>query len=271
MAEALDVSQTSNPNAAVLLAAFTASAGGTVTNTNINVKSIRVLREKHRAAAATEKRITVHKTCDEVLTVHWDGKVILVLIGDGTTDRQAIIVTGETTCEFLGAPTVPNGTAESIKVVVLGTLVKYMLVKRVRAMSFDTTPTNSGNDDMHLHRTCLCVNKQRVHYLIYLHTFQIPGRRGGAATLIEQELGEELIWLPCRRHVYERVLYDVFHLIMGPTTGRDVTIFNEFQQVWPSLDKKKYSTFADFAVSKRHLSDCVDEIIAFATEQIKVL
>lgn len=100
VAEALDVSQTSNPNAAVLLAAFTANAGGTVKETNINVKSIRVLREKFRAAAATEKRLTVHKSCDDVLTVHWDGKVIPVLIGNdtGTTDRHAIIVTGEQGC-----------------------------------------------------------------------------------------------------------------------------------------------------------------------------
>jgi hypothetical protein len=145
VAEALDGARISSPDAAMILSAFTASIGGTaVQKTNINVRSIHRKREQLRETRAEETKSSVYKSADPVLTVHWDGKIILALIGSSKNDRQAIIVTGPGTSQFLGAPTVPDGTAEQIKIVVIGTLFEWKLTDRVRCMSFDTTATNSG-------------------------------------------------------------------------------------------------------------------------------
>jgi hypothetical protein len=87
---------------------------------------------------------------------------------------------------------------------------------------------------------------------------------------LEEALGRELLWLPCRHHVNERLLESVYREMMGPSSGPEDQIFTDFQKAWPSIDKSKYSTFKDLAMTRRHLSDCANEIIQFAKAQILV-
>ena len=87
---------------------------------------------------------------------------------------------------------------------------------------------------------------------------------------LEAALGRELLWLPCRHHILERLLESVYRELMGPSSGPEDQIFKEFQTMWASIDQTKYSTFQDLAVTRRHLADCADNIIKFAKAHILV-
>ena len=101
-------------------------------------------------------------------------------------------------------------------------------------------------------------------------SFGPAGILGGAAVLIERELGRVLIWLPCRHHVLERVIEGVFLEVMGPSTGPDPPIFKILETKWKELDQTKFITYKDYAESRRHLDACAADIIKFAKEQIAV-
>ena len=98
----------------------------------------------------------------------------------------------------------------------------------------------------------------------------IAGACGGAAVLIERQLGRELIWLPCRHHVLERVMEGVFLEVMGPSTGPDPPIFKILENKWKEIDQTKFVTYKDYAESRKHLDSCVADIIEFAKKQIAV-
>lgn len=62
----------------------------------------------------------------------------------------------------------------------------------------------------------------------------------GACTLIEKQLGKNLLYLACRHHILEVVLRSVFDHKMGTTTGPHPDIFKRFQIHWPNIDQSKY-------------------------------
>lgn len=144
LAQALDAAKVSNYHAAMILAAAAKAMNVDVRQTNINVSSIRRRRAEVRNYIATRQRKEF--VSPEILTVHWDGKIVPGLNDeDSLVDRQAIVVTGVGTEQFLGAPAVVHGTGECIAGTVLSHLQEWQIVKYVKAMSFDTTSVNSGN------------------------------------------------------------------------------------------------------------------------------
>ena len=72
-------------------------------------------------------------------------------------------------------------------------------------MSFDTTASNSG-----------------------FH--------GGATVLIEKKLGRNLLFLPCRHHILEIVLADVFQSLFRRSNGPEIPLFKRFKGIWPSIN-----------------------------------
>lgn len=67
----------------------------------------------------------------------------------------------------------------------------------------------------------------------------------------------------------ELVLGSVYHSVMGPTTGPDVTIFQKFQRMWKNFDMDAYgvpliSDLPPFLRSR------VTEIVSFAENNILV-
>lgn len=76
--------------------------------------------------------------------VHWDGKILLDLIGSTKVERIAILVSYNGTSKLLGAPKVEPSTGENIATVVQNTLIKWSIFDRVAAMGFDTTSVNTG-------------------------------------------------------------------------------------------------------------------------------
>ncbi|KAK3928606.1 Aconitate hydratase, mitochondrial [Frankliniella fusca] len=233
--EAVDATGMSNRAVTKVLAAVSSSVGIPVAETNINERSIRRSRESQREDSA--KNIMAFFEPDDILTLHWDGKIVPSLQGNSSQDRQAIVVTGVTTTQLLGAVPVPNGTAREIVNAVMGQLEAWKIKNNIRSVSFDTTSVNTG-------------------------------WKNGAAVGVERALGRDLIWLPCRHHVYERVLEDVYHEVMGPSLGPEVGIFRTLQKKWESIDKTQYITYATYAISRRALQGDREAIIKFCEEHI---
>ncbi|KAK3907392.1 2-succinyl-5-enolpyruvyl-6-hydroxy-3-cyclohexene-1-carboxylate synthase [Frankliniella fusca] len=232
---AIDAAKLSSRCATKIIAAVSESVGVPVADTNLNHSSLWHARERNREE--TSKRIKASFTPDNVLTLHWDGKIVPSLSTKDSQDRQAIVVTGVTTSQLLGAVPVPNGKANEIVAAVMGQVSAWGITEQVKALSFDTTSVNTG-------------------------------WKNGAAVGIERALGKDLLWLPCRHHVFERVLEDVFHTVMGPSTGPEVGIFRVLQQKWASVDHQKFITYTTFTASKRALTADRDSIIKFCEEQI---
>lgn len=95
------------------------------------------------------------------------------------------------------------------------------------------------------------------------------GWKNGAASFIERQLEKNLLWLPCRHHILELVLESVYHTVMGPTTGPDITVFKQFQGHWDTIEKDKYEvpSKSDFP---QFLRNRVSQIASFAENSILV-
>ena len=141
--QAIDAAKLSSPQAAVVISAVAATLGVPVKDTNVNVKTIQSRRDRCRNEIVQKLKKDFKPDC--VLTLHWDGKIVQKLDSKDPQDRQAIVVTGETTAQLLGCPKVPNGTAEAIKVVVMEEVEEWDILEKIKALSFDTTTVNSGN------------------------------------------------------------------------------------------------------------------------------
>lgn len=146
LAQAFDAAQVSVNDATVILTAAAVSFGIDIKDVNINRSTMHREREEHRSNKATETQENFQPDEDEVLTVHWDGKVVPELTGNHSIDREAILVTGRVTNQLLGVPGIPKGKGKgkAIGEAVVKYLVIWKVDGQVRAMSFDTTGVNTG-------------------------------------------------------------------------------------------------------------------------------
>ena len=62
------------------------------------------------------------------------------------------------------------------------------------------------------------------------------GVRAGSATLIQQEMGRRILWLPCRHHILELIIKFAFTALFGERTGPNDLFFKWFQSIWPTID-----------------------------------
>lgn len=143
LASALDAARISNYQAAMILAATLEACGIDVASTNINETSIRRKRAAWRTSTAADVRSSFQP--DDVLTVHWDGKIVHTLTGTENIERIAILVTGASSSQLLGAPAMQESTGQAIAETVVQHLGDWDIAGNVKAMSFDTTSVNSGD------------------------------------------------------------------------------------------------------------------------------
>jgi len=113
------------------------------------------------------------------LVVHWDGKILPQISGQGNVDRLPILVSGDVMEKLLGVPKLAVGTGKQETEAVYSMLTRYKLVDLVQEMSFDTTSGNTG----HLN---------------------------WASSLLEKKMGRKLLRLTCRHHVMEHILSSVY-------------------------------------------------------------
>jgi len=198
----------SNRDAAMSYAVTAKALGHNLEELSISSSTMYRTRRNHRKAIAemykSEEFCSGHS-----LVLHWDSK-ILPDIKDGreSVERIAVLVSADGKEKLLGIPKVMSGTGENIARVCMDLVKEHGMEERVKGLSFDTTASNTG-----------------VH--------------AGACVLIEKSFNRELLYFPCRNHIYEVVLSHVFKFSYGPSSGPDIPVFKRFQAQWKSIDRSK--------------------------------
>ena len=147
---------------------------------------------------------------------HFDGKQ-LEEFTEGikvTKERLSVLLSSPSLdhCQLLGAIPLEGQTGEQICAGVMSLLAKIEVTSNVIGMSFDTTASNTGQQQ-------------------------------GACARLELALGKALLWLACRRHVMalhiKHVASAVAKQVSGrKSTGPDNVLFNKLKQNWPDLLSK---------------------------------
>ena len=204
VAASLDRTKTTDRMAVHTIAAISRAQGVNPEELALNKWTINRSRRAHRTQVMEDLQAEFAETVNGPLVVHWDGKLLPDLMGTGShekVDRLPIIVSSSSQEQLLNVPKLPSGAGHAMADAVVASLKSWRLTDHVKAMSFDTTASNSGV-------------------------------RGGAAVLIEGKLGRDLLFLPCRHHILEIVLADVFKSLFGPTSGPEIPIFKRFKEKW---------------------------------------
>lgn len=150
------------------------------------------------------------------------------------------MITGATE-QLLGVPKIPkgHGTGRATADAVFGAVQDWNIGSYVKALSFDTTSVNTGT-------------------------------KNGVPVLIEEHIGHELLYLPCRHHIPELILEVVYEIHMGPSNGPEIPLFMRFQVAWPNIKDCAFKSAIDSKEFISALGDELDEIIKFASAQLKV-
>ena len=166
------------------------------------------------------------------LTVHWDGKLIPALTGKEKVDRLAVLVTGLRVDQLLAFPKLESGNGIPQDDAVMHALQKWNIIDCVIAMS-------------------LCI------------TSSITGHTSGAFTLIQQKLERDLVFLARCHHVMELLIWDVFNICLGSTSGSEVLLFKRFGKKWSLMDHTPYQK-AENMINFALLGQDKDDIFKFA-------
>ncbi|XP_011704858.1 PREDICTED: uncharacterized protein LOC105460119, partial [Wasmannia auropunctata] len=144
-----------------------------------------------RKEIAEALRTTFQKSELDAITVHWDGKMLPALMGKEQVDRLPVLISYKGSEKLLGIPAISSGTGNKQACAVYELLNEWELCDKVQALCFDTTASNTG---------CL----------------------QGASVLLEQKIGRDLLYLPCRHHIYEIILRSVFDEKISASTGPNI-------------------------------------------------
>ncbi|KAL4119640.1 hypothetical protein QTP88_012435 [Uroleucon formosanum] len=238
LAVVLDKCKISDRNAVDLLIATAEALGNNVNKLIINRSSIRSARIEFRKERAKKIRQDYNLTNEETVVVHWDGKLLPALTGKGLVDRLPIVASVNGHEQLLGVPALNTGTGSDQANAVYQTLVEWCLTENVQAFCSDTTASNTG-------------------------------RLNGACVLLEQLLEREIVYLPCRHHIYEIVLKSVFDLKLNGTSGPDVAIFKRFQLAWVTMDTKMFNSGIENCIVMGSVNDACDDIIKFSIDLLE--
>lgn len=68
--------------------------------------------------------------------------------------------------------------------------------------------------------------------------------------LLEQFIGRDILYVPCRRHIFEVVFSGVFYAKMPPSTGPTVIIFKRLQDSQSEFDLLNFKSVLHVEISK---------------------
>ena len=144
------------------------------------------------------------------MVLHWDGKLMEDLTGDQKVDRLPIIVSGSSIEQLLAVPQLSAGTGQAMADAMLETVSSWGLKDQIKALSFDTTSSNTG-------------------------------RQNGACVLFETMLERNVLHLACRHHIHEILLEEAFSTTMGPSSAPEILLFKRFKTFWPKIVHADYN------------------------------
>jgi len=235
LAISLDVAKLSDRKAAKVLIPAMENLGHDPCKYNLNTSSIRRQRIIQRRKFTENFKASFKSKVP--LTIHWDTKMMEDIIGRETVDRLPIVVSGEEIDLILGVPKLKCGTGEAIASAVCETAADWQICENIKYMSFDTTAVNTGP-------------------------------KSGACMLLEQKMGKEMLWLPCRHHIYELVLEAVVKVSLGTSSGPEILLFKRFQKSWPVINKTNFQTAVSDVMTSNAVLDISVDMISFAKEQL---
>ncbi|KAK7865492.1 hypothetical protein R5R35_014608 [Gryllus longicercus] len=170
--------------------------------------------------------------------IHWDGNVMPDNASGTQVDRLPIVITNGQTEKILDVPALDDGKGVTQATAVYDALYKWGLNDSIKGLCCDTT-------------------------------YSKLGPRNGAAPLLEQLLDCDLLYLPCRHHIYEIVLKSCFEVKIPGTSGPDVPLFKRFCNAWPNIDKTKFKSGLEDKDIHQTLAGKVPEIKSFLQETLK--
>ena len=228
---ALDACKISDRDAVRIIMATAESLGHNTNELIINRTSLRRFRHNFRADHAKHLREMFGEINLRGITVHWDG-AMLPTLDKKTVERLPVVISCNGVRKLLGIPAIPSSSGSDQALAIFATLEEWNLTDHVEALCCDTTSSNTG-------------------------------RLQGACVLLEQRIERDLLYFPCRHHIYEIVLRGVFELKMPKTTGPNIQLFKKFQNSWPEINKNNYipGTHDDYVL--KHINDIQKKIEIF--------
>lgn len=259
LSSALDRTNVSARDATFILASAVESLGIPLENVYLSPSTVYRNRIKYRRNIG--ENIKKDFKALNILTVHWDGKLLPEMTGVTKVERLPVIITGLNCEQLLGVPKLNESSGLRQSEVIYDLLETWNITDKIGALCFDTCSVNTGIPFLKLDIFLL-----DQFYLNFFYS----GEYRGVCKLLEKKIGKSLMNLACRHHIYELVLRSVFEIYWPTTAGPKVSIFNEFQQKWPQINKDNYKTGLDDKMVVSIIRDKKDDILLFISQQLQV-
>ncbi|GBM85082.1 hypothetical protein AVEN_248813-1 [Araneus ventricosus] len=198
-------------SAVFILEAVAESLGHNIDELAINRNTIQRYREDFRKTKATRIKELFQENEPSFVCVHWDSKLLPALnVRDLKSERLPIIVTYKDEEKLLGVPKLENYSGKDQAMAVWNALKDLGLEDKFQILCSDTTSSNTG-------------------------------RINGAIRFLELYADREMTYFPCRHHIYELVLRNVFEYELNEVTSSpDVAFFKKIREKWNNLEKENY-------------------------------
>lgn len=234
----LDRCQLSVRDSVYILQAVVEALGLSCEEFSINKSSIQRIRTQMRKERAESIKTDFQNNVPEIVTIHWDGKLLPGLNVTGTKEeRLPILISFGEKDQLLAVPKLDSSTGKDQAEAVFNALSDWNLNDKVQIMCCDTTASNTG-------------------------------RLNGACVLLEQKLERELLLFACRHHMYELVLKCVFESkIQQITSSPDIPLFKKFRDNWKNINATAIETCTDF-VKKYFRETEINELIDYYKKEL---
>ena len=129
-------------------------------------------------------------------------------------DRIAIDVTGRNLEKILGIVKISSGTGLAQAKATFQLLTIWNVENYNVGMCFDTTASNTGS-------------------------------KNGACILLEKLMEKNLLYFACRHHMHEVIIGEIYSVLLGPSSGPNIALFEQFQKCWSSINQANYASLDD--------------------------
>jgi len=236
---ALDRCQLSMRDSVFILQATIEALGYNTDEYPISKSSIQQIRTEKRKERAEAIKIDFKNEVPDVVTVHWDGKLLPALNARHCKEeRQPIVISYGNKEQLIAVPKLDSYTGKEQAQAVWNAIIDWDFKEKVQILCCDTTASNTG-------------------------------RLNGACILLEQKLERELLIFACRHHVYELVLKSVFEIkISQVTTSPDIPLFKKFRENWINVDHNMIRGYRE-KVEKYFTTSEIEALLTFYHAELK--